>query len=421
MWLDNLSLMPEDSVSGWRRDVVEAIRELKPGVIRFGGSALDEPGYGGFEWKDTIGDPDQRKPLRAWGGLQPTGPGLEEIVQLCKLVGAEPLLCVRVTGRTPRDSAEQIEYFNGTANTPMGKLRVKNGHKEPYGIKYWQIGNERSGKDYEDGLAAYARAMKETDPNIKLLSSYPTPGVLRNGAEWLEYVCPHHYSIANLAGAENDIANIRRMIREHAPKKAIKIAVTEWNTTAGDIGPRRAMLWTLENALACSRYHNLMHRHCDVVEIANRSNLTNSFCSGIIQTDNHRLYKTPTYYAQQLYATLAGNRPLKIISNLPANLAPDLSATLTPKGDAVILFAVNSGLETVARQLDLSAIGNEKREIEIWTLSDREKAGEPDVTNSFGKPERVQVEKSKFAAPAGQFEYKFPALSLTILRWKVMK
>ena len=211
------------------------------------------------------------------------------------------------------------------------------------------------------------------------------------------------------------------MIREHAPKKAIKIAVTEWNTTAGDIGPRRAMLWTLENALACSRYHNLMHRHCDVVEIANRSNLTNSFCSGIIQTDNHRLYKTPTYYAQQLYATLAGNRPLKIISNLPANLAPDLSATLTPKGDAVILFAVNSGLETVARQLDLSAIGNEKREIEIWTLSDREKAGEPDVTNSFGKPERVQVEKSKFAAPAGQFEYKFPALSLTILRWKVMK
>ena len=63
------------------------------------------------------------------------------------------------------------------------------------------------------------------------------------------------------------------------------------------------MLWTLENALWCSRYHNLMQRHADLVTIANRSNLINSFCSGIIQTDNHRLYKTPTYYAQQLYAT----------------------------------------------------------------------------------------------------------------------
>ena len=83
------------------------------------------------------------------------------------------------------------------------------------------------------------------------------------------------------------------------------------------LGPNAARLWTLENALACSRYHNLIHRHCDLVAIACRSNLINSFCSGIIQTDNHRLYKTPTYYAQQLYATLAGDRPLRIDSPCP--------------------------------------------------------------------------------------------------------
>ena len=102
------------------------------------------------------------------------------------------------------------------------------------------------------------------------------------------------------------------------------MAVTEWNTTAGDAGPRRARLWTLENALACSRYHNLIHRHCDLVAIANRSNLVNSFCSGFIQTDNHRLYKTPTYYAQKLYATMAGDRPLRIESPLPPISVPDL-------------------------------------------------------------------------------------------------
>jgi alpha-N-arabinofuranosidase len=65
LWLDNASLMPEETKSGWRPDVVEAVKALKPGVIRFGGSALDEPGYGSFDWKDTIGDPDKRKPFRA--------------------------------------------------------------------------------------------------------------------------------------------------------------------------------------------------------------------------------------------------------------------------------------------------------------------------------------------------------------------
>ena len=84
LWLDNASLMPVDSIGGWRKDVVEAVREERPGIIRFGGSTLDDPNLGDFEWRDTIGDPDRRRPFRAWGGLQPTGPGMEEFVQFCR-------------------------------------------------------------------------------------------------------------------------------------------------------------------------------------------------------------------------------------------------------------------------------------------------------------------------------------------------
>jgi alpha-N-arabinofuranosidase len=419
LWLDNASLMPEDTRDGWRSDVVAAAKELTPGVIRFGGSALDEPGFGSFDWKDTIGDPDKRKPFRAWGGLQPTGPGLEEIVKFCHLVGAEPLLCIRVTGRTPQDAAEQVQYFNGAADSPMGKLRAKNGHAQPYRVKYWQIGNERSGPEYEERLAEFCKAMKQADSSITLLSSYPTAAVLRQAGEWLDYVCPHHYDCANLKAAEKDIDAICALCRKLAPSRTIKIAVTEWNTTGGDWGPTRARLWTLENALACSRYHNLVHRHCDVVDIANRSNLTNSFCSGIIQTDNHRLYKTPTYYAQQLYATRAGNRPLRIEPASPVDLNPDVSATLSADGTALTLFAVNSGLTDVTRPLDLSAFGDAAQEVEVWTLADRQKAGEPDVSNSFGDPERVAVTASRFKAESGRFSYRFPALSLTVLRWRV--
>jgi alpha-N-arabinofuranosidase len=421
LWLDNASLMPEDNVGGWRPDVVAAVRALKPGVIRFGGSALDEANLGEFEWRDTVGDPDRRKPFRAWGGLQPTGPGLEEIVQFCHHVGAEPLLCVRFTKRTPQNAADQVQYFNGAADTPQGKLRARNGHPKPYGIKFWQVGNERAGKDYEARLAAFCKAMKKADPTIRLLSSYPSEGVLRQAGDQLDWVCPHHYDIANLTGVEQNIADIRKLIRAHASRRPIKIAVTEWNTTAGDAGPRRARLWSLENALACSRYHNLLHRHCDIVVIANRSNLINSFCSGIIQTDNHRLFKTPTYYAQQLYATRAGRRPLKIASRLPADLAPDVSATLSGKGDVVTLFVVNDTLADITRPLDFSAFGNKGQDVLLWTLADRRQAGEPDVANSFAEPERVVSTASRLAVASPRFTYRFPALALTVMQWRVAR
>ena len=106
--------MPEDAIGGWRNDVVEAVRAMKPGVIRFGGSALEEDGPGDFEWRDTIGDPDRRKPFRAWGGLQPTGPGLEEIVQFCRLVGAEPL-DLRPDHRAERRRMPPIRCSTSTA------------------------------------------------------------------------------------------------------------------------------------------------------------------------------------------------------------------------------------------------------------------------------------------------------------------
>jgi alpha-L-arabinofuranosidase len=418
LWLDNASLMPVDNIGGWRRDVVDAVRALRPGVIRFGGSAVDEPSMGNFEWKDTVGEPDRRRPFRAWGGLQPTGPGLEEIVQFCRLVGAEPLICVRVRDRNPKDAAEEVEYFNGNTNSPMGSWRARNGHPEPYGILYWQVGNELGGADYERRLPAFCQAMKAADPGIKLLSSFPTPSLVRDSGEWLDYVCPHHYS-QDLAWMENDLAGIGRMLREQATGRPIKVAVTEWNTTAGDAGPRRAMLWTLANALACSRYHNLLHRHADLVKIANRSNLANSFCSGIIQTDNHRLFKTPTYFAQQLYSTLAGNRPLKVESELPPNLAVDISVTLSADGKELTLFGVNDGEEAITRRLDLSAFGRRLPRAEVWALTDRQGAGDPDVFNSFDVPGRIAPVRSGFRAPQACFEYRFPALSLTVLKWRI--
>lgn len=415
LWLDNASLMPTRNLGGWRPEVVAAVRALRPGVIRFGGSTLDDPNLGEFEWKGTIGDPDHRQPFRAWGGLQPTGPGLEEFVQFCRLVDSEPLICVRFSRKTPRDAAEEVEYFNGPASSPMGAWRARNGHPEPYRLRFWQVGNERESPDYENQLADFCAAMRRVDPNIKIFSSFPTAGVLDKAGAWLDFVCPHHYS-HDLVAMDNDLDAVSRLILDHGGGRDIKIAVTEWNTTAGDAGPRRAMLWTLENALACSRYHNLLHRHSHQVVVANRSNLANSFCSGIIQMDNHRLYKTPTYYAQQLYSTYAGDWPLRIASDIPVQVGLDLSATLSEDGKTMTLFAVNDSLDEITRVIDLGQIATGKPALRVWTLTDRHHSGEPDVTNSFGEPERLVPTESSLKTASTRFPYHFPALSLTVLR-----
>ena len=425
LWCDNASLMPADSIHGWRRDAFEAVRALKPGIIRFGGSVVEEPAFGDLNWKDTIGDPDHRKPVRAWGGLQPAGPGLEEIVQFIQEVGAEPLICLRFKQRTPKDAADEVEYFNGSTSTPMGALRASNGHPAPYTIRYWQVGNEVGGPEYDHQIAAFCKALREVDPTIQILSSYPSDQTVREAATWLDFICPHHYGCADLQGMERDFVHMRDLISRATGSRPIKVAVTEWNTTAGDWGLGRASLWTLANALACSRYHHLLHRQCDLVAIANRSNLINSFCSGIIQTDNHRLYKTPTYYAQQLYATLAGTVPLTITPTPAPNATDsptlDLSATLSEDGRQLTLFAVNDGLNPLARTIDTTAFNRKGPgiKVDVWTLTDSQHAGEPDAVNDFDYPERIAPIHSVEHADKQGLTHTFPPLSLTALRWSI--
>lgn len=415
-WLDSASLMPEDNVGGWRKDVFQALKALKPSIIRIGGSVLDDPNLGTFEWTDTIGDPDRRTPFHAWGGLQPLRAGLEELIQLIQGVGAEPLICLRYEKKTPADAANEVQYFNGSVDTPMGALRAKNGHPKPYGIKYWQIGNERSGAAYHQAVAEFARAIRAVDPSVKLLSSYPNAELIRLAAPEIDFVSPHQYDIADLAGSKQELEDTRRMIAENGGGKPLKIGVTEWNTTGGSWGLARAKLWTLSNALWCSRYHNLLHREADIVEIANRSNLTDSFCSGIIQTNRAAMYLTPTYYAQQLYGTLAGTRPLKIASDVPADVSPDVSATLSEDGKWLTLFAVNDSLAPVTRGLDLSAFLSGPAEAQVITLGDTQHAGHPDVTNGFEDPRRVVPVESSLHVSSPAFEFTFPPLSLSVLR-----
>jgi len=93
----------------------------------------------------------------------------------------------------------------------MGALRTQHGHPEPYHVKYWQVGNEIGSADYGERVAAFCAAMKKADPDIKLLSSFPSAAALRNAGDYWDYLCPHHYS-PDLAAHENDFQKLRGLI-----------------------------------------------------------------------------------------------------------------------------------------------------------------------------------------------------------------
>jgi alpha-L-arabinofuranosidase len=419
LWLDRVSLISDDAVLGlWRRDVVEAVRQMNPGMIRFGGSTLED-----YQWDQALGSPDMRAPFPVsyWGGLEENFVGVEEFAALCREIGAEPLVCVRWTGKKPEDAAAEVEYFNGGAETPWGKRRAQNGHTEPWGVKFWQVGNEVAGAAYDASLHLFAQAMRRVDPSIRVLSSFPSPDTLRLGGNEVDYLCPHHYACADLVGTEESFLSLEDQIRHWTGSRPVRIAVTEWNTTAADWELARAQLQTLANALACARYHNLMQRHCDTVEIAIRSNLIDSFGSGVIQTGPGWLYLAPTYHAQRLYARAAGSFPVRLeriaaaSARLPWPMAePDLSAVLSSDGHTLRVYGVNSTKKPLSVTTALTGFGTGVVKGEAQVLKDAEGSLTPEVLNTRDEPGRVRVFRQPAPLQGSNLELAFEPFSLTL-------
>jgi alpha-N-arabinofuranosidase len=126
-----------------------------------------------YDFYDGLGDPDKRPPR----GRESNDVGLHEYIALCRLLGAEPDLTINSGYASARDAAEQVEYCNGSIQTRLGALRARNGHPEPFHIRYWTIGNEMYGP-WQAGhmsLNQYwvkhnniVEAMRKADPQVKV-------------------------------------------------------------------------------------------------------------------------------------------------------------------------------------------------------------------------------------------------------------
>jgi alpha-L-arabinofuranosidase len=176
--IGTVSLMPADNVQGFRPDTIALLRQVHSGFWRLpGGNFLS-----GWSWYDSIGDIDKRPPVfdYAWNAMQTNDVGMDEFMTLCKLIDVEPYICVNAGFGDAHSAAEEVEYINGSTNTRLGALRARNGHPEPYHVKFWNIGNEPWGtfqlgytdlKYYVLKHNEFAKAMREVDPSITLIAS----------------------------------------------------------------------------------------------------------------------------------------------------------------------------------------------------------------------------------------------------------
>jgi alpha-N-arabinofuranosidase len=385
---------------------VRAIRDLRPGVIRFGGSSLIT--YG---WETGIAPRSQRAAFlnQPWGNTESHDVGLFEFLELCELAGAEPLVCTNSNSSTTASILNEIEFCNGPADSPFGRLRAELGHPEPFGVTYWQIGNEQAGAEYERRLVADARAIRSRHPDVRLLASYPSETIIAELSDAVDFVCPHFYVPYSEEG-EKGIRDLIDRIRTSAKNPGLRIAVTEWNITAGAWGWGRSWLLTQYCALNAARMFQMYQRLGDMIRIANRSNMTNSCNSGIIQTNSTGLYVTPTYHAQRAFATFSGDVPLRVDVGAGEHLG--LSATRRSSDGEIALFVVNADPEERKRAVDLGSAGAHAREGRLWTLA----ADSLEAANSWVEPERVAPVESLSVVRGGAFEHTFPPFSVTVLR-----
>lgn len=170
---------PRNSLSdenGFRKDVLEALKELNIPVVRYPGGNFCAT----YHWMDGVGPKDKRpsRPELAWLGTETNAFGTDEFMKWCEVLGTEPYLCLNMGTGTLDEALAWVEYCNGTGNTYYANLRRKNGREKPYNVKYWALGNEVYGpwqveqttkEAYAYKAYQWAKALKLLDPSLVLI------------------------------------------------------------------------------------------------------------------------------------------------------------------------------------------------------------------------------------------------------------
>ena len=419
--IGTVSLMPADNIKGWRTDVVALLKELDAPIYRWPGGNF----VSGYNWRDGIGERDKRPPRKnpAWKGVEHNDVGIHEFMELMNLLGAEPYVAVNTGLGTVEEVAEEVAYFNGAADSPLGKLRAQNGHPDPYHVTWWAVGNEMYGSwqlghmplaEYVKKHNRVAEAMWKVDPQIKLVgvgeAGEWSETMLKVCADNMNLISEHIYCrekpdvlahTRQLAESIKEKVDKHRAYRKEIPgleAKDIRIAMDEWNYWYGDyLYGELGVQYHLKDALGVAMGLHEYFRNSDLYYMANYAQTVNVI--GCIKTSQTDAVFDATGLPLKLYRHEYGSIPV-MLQGQTGDL--DVAAALTSDKKALTVAIVNP--TATAQQIDLSVNGAAlAKEARCWTIanSDPEIYSQPDQELFIGIDEQtLSLDEPIVEAPA---------------------
>ncbi|PGH15598.1 hypothetical protein AJ79_02380 [Helicocarpus griseus UAMH5409] len=449
---------PLSDEHGFRKDVLEALRELNIPVVRYPGGNFCAT----YHWLDGVGPKDQRpsRPELAWQGVETNQFGTDEFLKWCEVLGTEPYFALNFGTDT---AMGWVEYCNGTGNTYYANMRRKNGRQEPYNVKYWALGNETWGpwqveqmtkEAYAAKAIQWAKALKLLDPSIVLIlcgetgaSSWdyytltrcilPANSPLSTSAQALIDMHSIHMYTASTCHVKNATAPLAAeraielasslidlaMIENNVPPEQARptICFDEWNVwdpmrAVGSEGAEES--YTLSDALAVGIWLNVFVRQSKDVGMACIAQSVNVISP--LMTTKEGIVKQTTWWPLWLFSrymrgwTIGAHvscgaydgatepKWLRAVKDTPWL---DVSATIGDDGWAnVIVVNVHE-----QRDFETKVEGVNADEVQVFTVTGEDVT----VTNMKGE-NKVGVVQSVWN---GKGLYTFPKHSLTMMRW----
>ncbi len=442
--IGTVSLMPDDNVRGMRADTLALLKELDAPMYRWPGGNF----VSGYDWRDGIGDRDRRPPRRnpAWTGVEHNDFGLDEFLDFCRELNTEPMITVNTGFGDAYSAAQQVEYCNACDETIGGRWRVENGHPEPYGVRYWCVGNEMWGhwqlgfmqlRHYTLKHNQVADAMWRVDDSLQLVGSGQlgtinrqydpnekrtwSEGMLRECADHMNLIAEHFYSGKNrddVIGHVNQLANaVREKAEGHRRLQTqlglledgpMPVAMTEWNYwyqpyVYGELGCSYDLADALGVAIGLHEYF----RHSDLIQMAHYAQTVNVI--GCIKTTKTEAFFDTTALPLLLYRREFGTVPLEVTGDHRL-VNVDVSAAWTEDRSAITVAIVNPNADAKAIELNLSGV-EVAEEGTRWVIA----GDDPSATN---EPGRQKVEIVKQALP-GTNQIECPPLSIQVIRMPI--
>ena len=407
VWIDQVSLMSESAkkAGGFRPDLLKAVADLRPPVIRWPGGCFASF----YRWKDGTGPQHKRVkyPRTIWDDQDVNSFGTDEFVAMCRRVGSEPLIVVNIgmhdspakRDQYCREACEWVEYCNGPAASKWGKLRAANGHPEPYGVKCWEIDNEvwrLKPAEYTRVVKQFVAAMKKVDPSIVVAAC----GSGQLGRNWgagdaeviaecagiIDYLSVHHYeSAARFASgpavAERFLRGLGRTIAKSSNPK-LGLYVSEWNAQSTD--------W--RTGLYCGGILNVFERCGDVVGMAGpalflRHASARSWDNAFINFDHRTWFPAPNYVVMKLWRDHYAPHRLAMAGELSGLNAV---ATKSADGKTIHVKVVNPTGEDVDVRIEVTG-GFQAGEVGMELVA----PGSLSARNSLEDPRAVRAGRGK--------------------------